>query len=261
MSRYETAHRAASEGAEIAHRLFRTDLDVETKSSRMDFVTKADTETQRRVIEVIQEAYPNATIVGEEEDELKSIPVDGNAWVIDPIDGTSNFVHGIQLWTTTVAAVQEGQTVAAVTIAPALGDTYAASPDSVTLNEQPISVSHHTELEQFTVAPILRYGSDRDREFGSLLDNLIRQFGDVRRFGCAQVTLGMVACGSLDATVSTQPDPNPWDTIAGVHLVEQAGGTVTDLQGEPWTPDSEGIVASNGHSHQEVISCIEHYRN
>jgi myo-inositol-1(or 4)-monophosphatase len=257
MSRYDTAYQAASEGAEIAYRMFRTDLDVETKSSRMDFVTEADTEAQRRVIEVIHEEYSDATIVGEEEDELKSIPADGNAWVIDPIDGTTNFVHGIQLWTTTVAAVRDGEVEAAVTIAPALGDTYAANPDSVTLNGDPISVSETADRKQFIVAPILRYGADRDQAFGSLLDGLIRQFGDVRRFGCAQVTLGMVACGSLDAAVSTQPDPNPWDTIAGVRLVEQAGGTVTDIKGDPWTPRSDGIVASNGRSHEEIVRRIE----
>lgn len=253
MSSYDTAHRSATEGAEVAHGLFRTELDVETKDSKMDFVTRADRETQRRVIEVIRGEYPEATVVGEEEDELKAVPADGNAWVIDPIDGTTNFVNGVQLWTTTVAVVREGETVAAATVAPELGDTYAANPDGATLNGEPISVSDETDPERFTVAPILRYGSDRDREFGDLLRELILRFGDLRRFGCAQVTLGMVACGSLDAAVSTQPNPNPWDSIAGVYLVERAGGTVTDIRGEPWTPDSEGLVASNGASHDEVV--------
>lgn len=256
MTRYETALRAAREGSEVAHDLFRTDLDVETKSSKMDFVTRADTETQRRVISVVREEYPDATVVGEEEDELKSVPADGNAWVVDPIDGTTNFVREAQLWTTTVAAVRDGETVAAVTVAPALGDTYAANPDSVTRTGEPMAASSRTDLEEFTVAPILRYGPERDDEFGNLLGGLIRNFGDLRRFGCAQVTLAMVACGTLDAAVAAQPEPNPWDTIAGVYLVERVGGTVTDIHGDPWESGCEGLVASNGASHDDVLDRV-----
>ncbi|WP_222914849.1 inositol monophosphatase [Natrinema sp. SYSU A 869] len=256
MTRPDTAYEAAVEGAEIAHGHFRTDLDVEIKDSKMDFVTRADTETQHRVIEIIRDAYPNATIVGEEDDELKSVPEDGNAWVIDPIDGTTNFVRGTRLWTTTVAAVRDHETVAAVTVAPALGDTFVADADGVTLNDEPIAVSPRTDLERFTVAPILRYGPERDQQFGDLLRELIRQFGDLRRFGCAQVTLGMVASSALDAAVSLQPDPNPWDTIAGIALVEQAGGSVTDIEGNPWKPGCEGVVASNGNAHDEVVERV-----
>ncbi|WP_137290358.1 inositol monophosphatase family protein [Natronorubrum halophilum] len=256
MTRLDTAYEAAVDGAEIARGLFRTELDVETKNSKMDHVTRADTETQQRVIETIRDAYPNATIVGEEEDELKSVPEDGNAWVIDPIDGTTNFVRGIQLWTTTVAAVRDHETVAAVTVAPALEDTFVADSTGVTLNDEPISVSTRTDLDRFTVAPILRYGPEGDRKFGTLLRELILQFGDVRRFGCAQATLGMVASGALDAAVSAQPDPNPWDTIAGIHMVERAGGSVTDLAGRPWEPGCEGVIASNGNAHDEVVENV-----
>lgn len=256
MTRFDTAHEAAVGGAEVAHDFFRTDLDVETKDSTMDFVTRADTETQRCVIDRIREDYPNATIVGEEKDELKTVPDDGNAWVIDPIDGTTNFVHGTQLWTTTVAAVRNHETVAAITVAPALGDTFAANTDDVMLNDDPISVSAQTDFKRFTVAPILRYGSELDRQFGALLRESLLQFGDLRRFGCAQVTLGMIACGALDVAISPQPDPNPWDTIAGVHLVEQAGGSVTDLEGNPWKPGCEGLVASNGTAHDEIVENV-----
>ena len=256
MKRQDTTFRAAVEGATVAHRQFRTELDVETKGSKMDFVTRADTNTQHRVIEIIKNRYPEATIVGEEEDERKSLPEDGNAWVVDPIDGTTNFVRGTQLWTTTVAVVRDHEAVAATTVAPALDDVYTAGSNGTMLNGERTAVSTETDLEQFIVAPILRYGSERDEEFGDLLRGLIRQFGDLRRFGCAQVTLGMVASGSLDATISTQPEPNPWDTIAGVYLVEQAGGTVTDLDGNRWTSDAEGIVASNGTRHDEVVEHV-----
>jgi len=258
MSQHKTAYQAALKGSEVAHRLFRTELSVATKDSAMDYVTRADTETQRRIIERISEDYSDATIVGEEGDELKSVPPDGSAWVIDPIDGTSNFVHNIPFWATTVAAVSDGDTVGATTIMPALGNTYTAGPDSVMFNGNRMSVSEKTAVEEFKVAAMLRYGPERDDVFGNLLSVLIRRFGDLRRLGCAQGTLGVVASGSLDAAVSTQPNPNPWDTIAGVYLVERAGGTVTDIDWKPWTPDSEGFVASNGQAHDDVVERIDH---
>jgi myo-inositol-1(or 4)-monophosphatase len=86
---------------------------------------------------------------------------------------------------------------------------------------------------------------------------LIRAFGDLRRFGSAQVTLAKVAAGSLDAAASAQPRPNPWDTVAGVYMVERAGGTVTDVHGDPWDPGCDGLVASNGTAHDEVLAVVQ----
>lgn len=256
MTRSETALAAANAGASIAEGFYRTAISVDTKTSKMDYVTEADTDAQRRIIEEIREDYPEATIVGEEEDELKSIPEGGDAWVIDPIDGTTNFVHEIPLWTTTVAVVREGETTAAVTVAPALDEVYRADPEDALRNDRSMSVSEKRDSETFVVAPVLRYGPERDDEFGHLMAELIRHFGDIRRFGCAQVTLAMVAAGSLDAAASTQPHSNPWDTVAGVYMVERAGGAVTDVDGEPWEPGCEGIVATNGRAHDEVLDVV-----
>jgi len=127
--RLAVAKRAASAGSEIAAESFRADIEVETKSEKTDVVTEADRRTQRRVIEVIREEYPDDAIVGEEEDELKEVPDEGDAWVIDPIDGTNNYVRSIPVWTTSVAAVRDGEPVAAVNVCPALGETYVAGLD------------------------------------------------------------------------------------------------------------------------------------
>lgn len=255
-NRLKVARRAGDAGANIALNSFRTAVDVDTKSSKMDYVTTADIAAQRRIFDIIESEYPNDQIVAEEEDAPTAIPADSDSWVVDPIDGTTNFVHGTRIWATSVAAIQNGQPVAAVTYAPALNDGYWAGTEGMFRNGEEVTVSEMADPDAFTVAPILRYGSDRDEEFGNLMRDLIIRFGDLRRFGCAQVTLGMVASGELDATVSTQPHPNPWDTIAGVHLVEAAGGTVTDLNGDPWDSDSVGIVASNGNVHDEVVNLV-----
>jgi myo-inositol-1(or 4)-monophosphatase len=244
---------AATEGATFAHERFRTELEVATKESPMDYVTEADRGAQRRVIERIREEFPDDPIVGEEDDELKRVPERGDYWVVDPIDGTTNFVLGLPTWATSVAAVGSDDSVAAATVAPAVDDRFVATSAGVTCNGAPVSVSDRADVAEFTVAPILRYGQDRDDEFGTLLCELLRAFGDLRRFGSAQLTLGYVAGGMLDAAVGLQPRPNPWDTIAGVSMVEWAGGTVTDVHGDAWTPTSDGLVASNGDAHERVL--------
>jgi len=152
--------------------------------------------------------------------------------------------------------VRAGDTAPAVSVAAALDGVYHADDDGVFWNGEPVAVSEKTDVETFNVAPILRYGPDRDDEFGELMAALIAAFGDIRRFGCAQVTLAKVAAGSLDVAASAQPEPNPWDTIAGAHMVDRAGGTVTDVDGDPWEPGCDGLVASNGAAHDRVLEIV-----
>lgn len=256
MSLSDTALDAAKAGGAVAGELYRSSVSVDTKSSKMDYVTDADRRAQRAVIETIRDAHPEASIIGEEGEESETLPPGRDGWVIDPVDGTTNFVHGIPLWTTTVAVVRGGETMAAATVAPALDDVYRTAGDDVTRNGASVAVSEKRDVETFAVAPILRYGPERDDEFGALLAALLREFGDLRRLGSAQLVLAMVAAGSLDAAASAQPRPHVWDTAAGAHMVERAGGTVTDVRGEPWTPDSEGLVASNGEAHTRVLETV-----
>ncbi|WP_276301732.1 inositol monophosphatase family protein [Halorussus lipolyticus] len=254
--RLAVAESAAKAGSEVAGRSFKQGIEVETKSEKTDVVTEADRATQRRVIEVIRDEYPEDAIVGEEEDELKEVPDEGDAWVIDPIDGTNNYVRSIPVWTTSVAAVRDGEPIAAVNDCPALGDSFVAGPDGVRRDDESVTVSDRTDPETFTVAPTFWWGFDRRDEYSAMCRELVERFADIRRFGSAQVTLGMVAAGSLEGTV-TNVDPNPWDTVAGVHMVRQAGGTVTDLHGDPWRHDSESLVASNGEAHDELVEATK----
>ncbi|WP_266077999.1 inositol monophosphatase family protein [Haladaptatus caseinilyticus] len=252
-SRPELAERAARAGSEIALDGFRTDLAVETKANKTDVVTEADRESQRRVIDVIQEVYPDDAVVGEEEDALKDVPAEGDVWIIDPIDGTNNFVRGIPIWTTSVAAVRDGETVAAANVCPALGDVYTADAEGTYLNGERVSVSDRTDPETFTVCPTIWWDFDRRDEYSATVRGILERFGDMRRFGCAQIALGMVASGALEGTI-TNVEPNPWDTVAGVHMVRQAGGRVTDIHGDRWTTERRGLVASNGEAHEAVLA-------
>ncbi|QDX41627.1 inositol monophosphatase [Salarchaeum sp. JOR-1] len=244
---------AARAGARVADEFFRTDIDVETKDGKTDVVTHADRDAQREVIEAVRESFPEDAIVGEEEDELKEVPERGPVWVIDPIDGTNNYVRDIPVWATSVAAVEDRETVAAANVLPALGDTYVSNEAGVWLNGDPVSVSGEDDPEAFTVSPTVWWAfADRD-EYAGICEGVVERFGDMRRFGSAQVSLSMVAAGQLEATV-TNVETNPWDTVAGVHMIRQAGGRVTDIEGDEWTPESAGLVASNDTRHEAVLA-------
>lgn len=251
--RVTVAQRAAREGAEVAMESFRTDLAVETKAHETDPVTQADRDTQERVASVLTDAYPDDVIVGEENGAKKSVPDSGVAWVIDPIDGTNNYVRGGRTWATSVACVVDGACVAATNVFPALGDVYVAGPDGVTRNGETIRVSTETEPNAGIVSPTL-WGSPHET-FTTAVGRAVETFGDLRRPGCAQGTLSRVASGGLDVAVSTV-DPHPWDTIAGAFMVEQAGGTVTDADGNPWQHDATGLVATNGELHQAALDVV-----
>ena len=267
LHRAALAERAARAGGVVARNQFRERLDVETKSSKNDVVTQVDRDAQAQVVATVREEFPDDPFLCEEElvsrsgpetaesepTAVDTVPSDGPAWVVDPIDGTANFVRGLRTWTTSVAAVAHDETVGAATYVPSMGDLYAAGPDSATRDGATLSVSDRTDPETFVVTPVGWWELDDRAEFGRLCTAVVARFGDMRRIGSFQATLAFIAEGALDGAVCPTPT-NPWDTMAGVHLVRRAGGTVTDLDGDRWRPDSEGLVASNGEAHDELVA-------
>jgi myo-inositol-1(or 4)-monophosphatase len=252
--RTATAERAARAGADAAMEQFRTDLAVETKTDKTDVVTRADREAQREALAVIDAARPGETVVAEEADAAGTVPERGRAWVVDPIDGTNNYVRGAPLWTTAVAAVEDRKAVAGAVVAPVLGDAVVGDAAGVTLNGRSVAVSERSDPETFSVGFTLRDGGSADR-FGRVCGTIVEELGDLRRFGSAQATLAMVASGQLDAAVGISP-ADPWDTLAGVGLIRAAGGRVTDAEGSEWTPDDGTLVASNGRAHGDVLASL-----
>jgi len=246
------AERAVADGASVALDSFRQAIGVETKAHKNDPVSAADRAAQERVVETLR-AENDAPIVAEEDGADETVPATGPAWVVDPIDGTANYLRGIRLWTTSVAAVEDGEPVAAATVAPAVADTYVADVNEARLNGDRIRVSDRDDAETFGVA-VLGWGAHGEREaYRRLASGVIGSFGDMRRFGSMQTALAFVAAGSLDAAIATDR-PNPWDSMAGVHAIRQAGGRVTNLDGTDWHHDEAGLVASNGRCHEAVLS-------
>jgi len=259
----QVAIESAHAGANVAIESFRSSQKVERKSGKTDFVTQADRDAQRAIVEKIESNIPDATIYGEEGKTATAIPEEGVAWIVDPIDGTHNYVREDRVWATSVACVIDGAPVVSVNVLPALGDTYVGTPDSVVRNGEPVSVGNLADPELLTVVPTIWWPNDRRDEFGAAATGIVRRFGDLKRLGSAQAALSMLAAGTVDGVV-TNVDTNPWDTVAGVGLVRWAGGTVTDLEGEDWSHDSRGLIASNGRAHDLLVELgqeIEAARN
>ena len=257
--RVAVAEQAARAGALVASERFRTGLDFETKDGPTDVVTQADRDAQGTAAEVIASSFPGETIVGEEGDAEKHVPADGPVWVIDPIDGTNNYVADIPIWTTSVAAVVDGEPFGAANVAPAMDATYLVGPDGFTFNGDPAVVSERTEPEASTLAPVLWWPRDERAEYCEVACRIVDRFDDMRRFGSTQLALSFVATGALDGAINTVAS-DPWDTIAGVAMIREAGGTVTDVAGDRWRHDSDGLVASNGRIHDAVLEAAQEAR-
>ncbi|CCQ33357.1 Extragenic suppressor protein [Halorhabdus tiamatea SARL4B] len=249
------AREAAESGAEIACTDFREGIGNDFKRDQMDPVSRADREAQDRIVEILAERDPAAAIVGEENDAEKTVPDSGPAWIIDPIDGTNNFVRGNRLWGVSLARTVDGEPVAAATVLPAIGDTYTAGPGVVERNGVECSVSERTVPSSLIVAPIFGL-KQRDRDDYNVVTSYIHEeLGDLRRLGSGQTSMAMVACGEIDAAISTV-HMTAWDTVAGAHMVRAGGGRVTDLAGDRWRHDSDSLVATNGEIHEDVLSAL-----
>ena len=256
------AERAARAGGVVARQTFRELLAVETKEGPLDLVTDADRDAQRQVIATIRQEFPDAPLVCEEDSHPPGVditledssPQSGTAWVVDPIDGTANYVRGMRFWTTTVAAVRAGEPVGVATYLPAIEDSYTAGPESVSLNDEPMAVSDRTDPALFAVGLIGRWDSETVPV--ELLRRATHNVGDIRRLGSMQGALALVAAGSLDGAF-TPTTPPPWDTVAGVHLVRRAGGTATDIHGDRWHADATGLVVSNGEGHDRLVEVVQ----
>lgn len=250
--RADVAVAAARAGAEEAYEAFRAPLDVETKANKNDLVTAADRSAQATVVDRVRATFPGEPVVAEEDDTPGEVPEAGPAWVVDPIDGTANFVRGMRVWATSVAAVDDGDPVAAATAMPATDDVYAGGVAGTSRNGESIAVSDRDDPETFAVA-VPGWGPEGDRrDYAELCTAIVERFGDLRRLGSMQSALAFVAAGEVDAAVTTHR-PAPWDSIAGAHLVDRAGGRVTDGDGEPWRHDSGALVVSNGRAHEALL--------
>lgn len=213
-----------------------------TKSSATDLVTAYDRAAEALIVAGIRAARPDDAIVGEEGTDHDG--TSGVAWYIDPIDGTTNFVYDLPLWSTSVAAGDAEGMLAGVVYLPALGELFAATRGGgATLNGRPIRCSDRDELALALVATGFSYDADRRRRQGAIAAELIGTVRDIRRLGSAAIDLCYVAAGRYDAYYEIAL--NAWDVAAGGLIASEAGCRLGDHRGGPPSP-AELLVAAPG---------------
>lgn len=218
---------------------------------RIDLVTETDLAVEKRLKDDLAAIVPEAGFLAEE--TAGDAGLDGLRWVIDPVDGTTNFAHGLPMVATSVALCRDGAVELGVVNLPLLGECFHATRGrGARLNGEPISVSGVRDLQESLVATGFPYavGEYLDR----VLDNMgtvLKRTQGIRRAGAAAVDLAWVACGRYDGFY--EPALNPWDVAAGWLLVEEAGGQVTRYGPvKEYALGSETILATNGRLHAEL---------
>jgi myo-inositol-1(or 4)-monophosphatase len=237
-----------------------SDLQIATKSNEIDLVTRADLHSERCLVEAIRSAWPDDGIIGEEGTAVVGIN-DGFDWIIDPIDGTVNYANGLPLWAISIALRWRGDVVAGLVAAPAMEWLFRAiRGQGASCNGKPIRVNQHPRLRSGLVATGFPYNREnQSTHLGEAVKLLLDHSGDVRRLGSAALDLCQVAKGCFAAYCEN--GLYAWDVAAGMLLVIEAGGEVTDLDGKPYDLfHSGGIIASNKRVHHELIAIAEPFR-
>jgi myo-inositol-1(or 4)-monophosphatase len=215
-------------------------VDPGTKSTATDLVTAFDKAAEATIVDGLAAARPHDAIVGEEGTDRPG--TSGMSWYVDPIDGTTNFVYDLPLWSTSIAAADADGMLVAVVYAPAVGELFAAiRGEGATLGGQPIRCSDRTELALALVGTGFAYAADRRREQAAILGDLIGAIRDIRRLGSAALDLCYVAAGRFDAYFET--GLNRWDAAAGELIAREAGCRTGDHRGGPPRPE-ELLVAT-----------------
>lgn len=212
-----------------------------------DYVSEADVEAQRAALEVIRGRFPGHGILAEEDDGGASAPAEGApVWVVDPIDGTTNFLHRHPMYAASVAVWVDGRPEAGVVACPSTGERWWASRGrGAWKNGRPVRVSEDAEPRHALVGTGFPFKLlDRMEEYLVQLGRVLRSTSGVRRGGAAALDLAYLADGSLDAF--WELELKPWDFGAGALLVEEAGGVLERMEGGPPGLEPSGVIGANG---------------
>ena len=249
-----TAVKAALRGA-VELKAYFGKLETVAKKGRIDLVTQADLASEAKIIETIHSRFPDHAILAEESGfGGGSGPV---RWVIDPLDGTTNYTHGLPIFAISIAAEADGETLAGVVLDPIGGELFSAiTAQGATLNDHPIRVSQTRSVTDALLITGFPY------EWGDQRGLIMERFSrcalasrGVRRLGAAALDLCYLAAGRADAYWEGQL--KPWDSAAGALIAREAGATVTDYGGNEHTGNTAELLASNGHIHAEMIALLQ----
>lgn len=246
----------ARDAGQILLEKFGRKINISMKGE-INLVTEADLASEKLIIERIRSYYPKHAILAEEAGN--AVLLDGVntwKWIIDPLDGTTNFAHGYPCFCVTIALEHDGEIVLGVTYDPTRGELFAAEKGKgATLNNKPIRVSETEKLGDALIVTGFPYNFKEKPDFTRHLTDFLLQSRGVRRDGSAAIDMAYVACGRFDGF--WEEGLNPWDVAAGLLLIEEAGGQVSYYTGEKYNIYSPPIVGSNGLIHGEMLKVLQ----
>lgn len=245
---------AAYKGGE-KHRNLLGRLETVDKKGAIDLVTEADRASEKAILDAISEVFPEHSVLAEESGQRAGDP--DCQWIIDPLDGTTNYAHGLPLFCSSIAFAYKGEPAVGAVLNPVNGELFTAIREKgAWLNGQPIKVSDNHPLSECLLVTGFPYN------FKEIFDSVIARFGNclkasqgVRRLGSAALDLCYVACGRFDGF--WEQNLQPWDTAAGFLVAIEAGAVVTDFKGQPFKMDKKEILAANFRIHGELLEKLK----
>ena len=251
----QTLINATEAGAKELKRFFNGKFKISNKEGINNLVTEADHAADKAILQIIQKDFPLHGIVSEE--SVEKVTDSDYKWIIDPIDGTVNFANGIPICCVSIGLEYNSQMIMGAVYNPIMDEFFFAEKGKgATLNNKKILVSNKSEVLKSCLVTGFPY-TYLDEPNGPIqvFERLIRKGVPVRRLGSAATDLCWVAAGRFDGFYEHQL--NAWDSAAGFLIVEEAGGKVTDLKGETYSPYQPGIVATNGVIHDELVEWVK----
>lgn len=239
--------------SELSH-FFNSQFKISHKEGVNNLVTEADHASEKAIMEVIKSKFPGHYILSEESGEI--VQDSEYKWIIDPIDGTVNFAHGIPLCCVSVAVEKNGEVILGAVFNPNLKEFFFAEKgNGATLNDNRIRVSEQTEVLRSCLVTGFPY-TYINMANGPLeiFERFIRKGVPVRRLGSAAIDLCWVAAGRFDGFYEHKLEA--WDSAAGYLMVEEAGGKVTDFNGDRFSVYQHRVLATNGKIHDEMLDVI-----
>ena len=242
--------KAARKAGRILTRDFGEIENLQIQSKNVgDFVTSADLKVEQSILETLKYYYPDVSYLTEESGHIKG---DGETIIIDPIDGTSNFIHGIPFVSIVIAKMIDNEITDGVVYNPILNEFYWASLGKGSwCNNKRLRVSKRQELTDCLIGTGIPFSNRVYEKFYTELDNISKKTAGVRRLGSAALDLAYVAAGKVDGF--WERDLNLWDICSGVLLVKEAGGKISEPNGDKWTTQSRDITVSNSLIHNKLV--------
>ena len=229
------------------------------KKGTIDLVTDVDLEVERMFRALVGDRFPDHDILAEEMGQTRSSGA-RYRWVFDPLDGTTNYAHGIPIFCSTVALERDGEPVIGAVFDPNRDELFTTERGvGAWMNGAPLRVSTAAALIDAVLVTGFPYVvKSRAADILGLFSGLLQEARAIRRLGSAAIDLCWVAAGRMDAF--WEQGLQPWDTMAGALIVQEAGGRVTALDGGPWVPSGGQCLASNGLIHDALLDVVRRVR-